>query len=647
MMDPSQFPAVKASPGVIYVPDDYSTIQEAIYNAILGDEIIVRAGTYYENLIVNQTVTLTGENKFTTIIDGEAIDNVVTFKNISITMRGFTIRNGNNFSGIAGDQFDGHTISDNIFLNNAFGVKLLMTSGNTVVDNTFIDNSLIGIHVVASSGNNISNNYVYRSTYGISSYGIKLEGSDSNYIINNTVSDTSYGIYLHSSNFATVDNNKVSAQTAGIYFAYSSDGNVRHNMVSDCNIGIELYGGTRNNVFNNTIFGLNSYGIYLVYSTAGEIDSNLVSNNGWGIYFFDSDNNLVVYNVASYNAYGIYLTSSSTGSSIYKNNFLENTMQVFQHGNSPNTWYTSAQGKDYGNYWSDYLGEDTDGDGVGDSPADSIPHWIVDYYPLMDPTVIAHDTAITNVETSSTTVYQGEVVDIIVVARNEGTVNETFNVTAKYFNRIIETQTVTNLTRYGSTTLVFNWDTTGVPTGFDYEIKAEASPVTGETDKEDNIFIDGTITVETISTTPVASFTFSPLTPYAGEIVTFDGTASYDPNGYIDSYLWDFGDGTNGTGEIATHSFADNGTYTVALTVTDSDGLTNTTSADVTVHIIEILGDINGDGAVNIDDLVLLTQAFGSTPTSPNWNSDADLNEDNLVNALDLYLVGKSYDQTP
>jgi len=82
---------------------------------------------------------------------------------------------------------------------------------------------------------------------------------------------------------------------------------------------------------------------------------------------------------------------------------------------------------------------------------------------------------------------------------------------------------------------------------------------------------------------PVADFTYSPLTPYTGETVTFNATTSYDPDGTIVSYAWDFGDTATGTGSIATHSYVDDGTYTVTLTVTDNDGLTDTTSADVTV----------------------------------------------------------------
>jgi len=82
---------------------------------------------------------------------------------------------------------------------------------------------------------------------------------------------------------------------------------------------------------------------------------------------------------------------------------------------------------------------------------------------------------------------------------------------------------------------------------------------------------------------PVASFTYSPTTPYTDETVTFNATSSYDSDGYIVSYAWDFGDDTNGTGNIATHSYTDDGTYTVILNVTDDDGLWDTASANITV----------------------------------------------------------------
>ena len=56
--------------------------------------------------------------------------------------------------------------------------------------------------------------------------------------------------------------------------------------------------------------------------------------------------------------------------------------------------------------------------------------------------------------------------------------------------------------------------------------------------------------------------------------------------------------------------------------------------------------DINGDHVVNILDLTRVGIAFGSTPTSSNWNPGADLNRDNAVNILDLVTVAINFGRT-
>jgi PKD repeat protein len=82
---------------------------------------------------------------------------------------------------------------------------------------------------------------------------------------------------------------------------------------------------------------------------------------------------------------------------------------------------------------------------------------------------------------------------------------------------------------------------------------------------------------------PIAEFAYSPLDPYVGETVTFDASTSYDPDGTIVSYLWNFGDGASGNGVVTTHVYAAGGTYTVALTAIDNEGLNSTVTTEITV----------------------------------------------------------------
>jgi len=83
---------------------------------------------------------------------------------------------------------------------------------------------------------------------------------------------------------------------------------------------------------------------------------------------------------------------------------------------------------------------------------------------------------------------------------------------------------------------------------------------------------------------PVPNLALSDDAPHAGDEVDFDATASYDPNGTISSFAWDFGDGESGSGVKVSHTYAVEGSYVVALTVTDNEGMTATVHHGITVQ---------------------------------------------------------------
>ena len=193
-----------------------------------------------------------------------------------------------------------------------------------------------------------------------------------------------------------------------------------------------------------------------------------------------------------------------------------------------------------------------------------------------------HDIAVTSVTASPDTVKMGEPVSINVTVTNEGSFSETFNVTAYYDSTAIGTQPVVDLVALGEATLPFTWDTTGVTPG-NYTISAYATPVLDEGDTKDNTFNDCTVKIVKL---PLASFTYSPENPVTDQEVTFNASLSTPNGGTITSYAWNFGDGdTTATADpITTHVYALSGTYNVTLTITDSEGLTDTTADIVTVE---------------------------------------------------------------
>lgn len=96
-----------------------------------------------------------------------------------------------------------------------------------------------------------------------------------------------------------------------------------------------------------------------------------------------------------------------------------------------------------------------------------------------------------------------------------------------------------------------------------------------------------TKTVEALNRLPVASFSFSPYYIGVNQPATFDGSASYDPDGEIVQYIWSFGDGTSGEGMIVEHSYTSaHGSgwkATVTLTVVDDDGGSSSINKQINV----------------------------------------------------------------
>jgi len=202
---------VKAEPTTIVVPDDYPTIQEAINAATPGDTIFVRAGTYYENVVVNKTVSLIGEDKTTTIIDGNAMESVFTVTQDHVNITGFTVRNSGGeeplFAGIQLYTASYCNISGNEITNNYYGIDLIFYSNYNIVSrNNITANNKAGIMFGVQSSNNavVKNNIMTNNEEGIlicgsSNYNI-ISGNNitANKMIGvGVVTDSSHNVIYH------------------------------------------------------------------------------------------------------------------------------------------------------------------------------------------------------------------------------------------------------------------------------------------------------------------------------------------------------------------------------------------------------------------------------------------------------------------
>ncbi len=105
--------------------------------------------------------------------------------------------------------------------------------------------------------------------------------------------------------------------------------------------------------------------------------------------------------------------------------------------------------------------------------------------------------------------------------------------------------------------------------GGDEDATASASATTTAASERTTAAAGGSTRV--VGKAPVPTFTFAPKDPAPGDVVTFKGKAT-DADGFIAAWSWNFGDGTNGTGQNTTHAFAAEAVFDVRLTVQDDDG---------------------------------------------------------------------------
>jgi parallel beta-helix repeat protein len=342
------------APTTLYVgggPGNYSKIQWAIDNASDGDTVFVFNGTYYENVIVNKTINLTGENRDTTVIYGMG-----SIKANLVNITGFTVSKsgsaglhlddnyitifGNNISSNLDDGIyitgRGNTIFDNIISNNSIGISLSDSRENVIMNNRFSDwisldhsikNEISGndfenasIHLQNSEENKIINN-------------IFLEGfivgyeSGKNIIIGNNITNSS-GIYLNLDlGMNEIIQNNIVNCTRGIYldlFPFSGTPgpcNITNNIISsnsDDGIYIAWTGG--NNIINNHIASNNGTGIYLYWSSVNNIKGNqIIYNQGSGIGLSSSGSNNITENNVSYNLYSGIAGGIVGGNDIFSN----------------------------------------------------------------------------------------------------------------------------------------------------------------------------------------------------------------------------------------------------------------------------------------------------------------------------------------
>jgi len=263
----SNIQRVEAEPKTWTVDDDgpanFSSIQEAINAASSGDTIYVKNGTYYENVEVNKTVSLIGESKENTIVDGGGIAAVIYVEKDHVLVTGFTVRNSGwgwyyyESSGISTDMASFCNISDNVATNIRYGISSWLGQNNTI------------------SGNTISN----------AEQGISLNGPQYTMVISNSIWDTSTGIGLWvNSAYTTIITNTISnSSDVGIHVDNTPCALIINNVIADNYYGIYLSQSHLDKIYHNS-FVNNSQQVFLSSSSATWDNGYPSGGNHWSDY---------------------------------------------------------------------------------------------------------------------------------------------------------------------------------------------------------------------------------------------------------------------------------------------------------------------------------------------------------------------------
>jgi parallel beta-helix repeat protein len=586
-----------AASGIIVVPDDCSSIHQAVEKASAGDCIIVRQGVYEENLIINKPLTITGMGAMIKRgPHGDAVKIIV--KNVNFS--GFYIvgSGGFQYSGI-NVRCSGAYLKDNIVSGFLYGIQLYDSKSITLRNNVMFDNrfnlKVWGLtldhflHDINCS--NIVNGRKVCYIVGLSHFivppdagyvgvinsscvtienvclssnaeGILMAYSRYCEIKNAEISNSERGVRLIASNNVTLSNSSIQkSEWAGVVIDSSVDNQMFNNTVKDNGVGVVVSSSillgltSKKNVVKENQIMNNGYGIYLSEVYDNTISRNKIRLNNIGIFIDSSEGNIVQGNIVEGNSVGVQIHLSS-GNFFYHNSFNGNLVHVgINDLTSTNAWNMSYPIG--GNFWGNTTGVDVfcgseqnilGSDGVMDEQY-KIAEGNIDSYPFKFP-ILSFDAG--------------------------------FWVGKAYFVDIVTNATVSD----------FGFDLWGKYVSFN-AYSADA----------DSCFFGVLVSKNLLWCDSVENWRLL--------VDDVEHPCRVLENSNYTYVCFEF--------DSCIHSFMILGDHSIEENL--------------------VFGDVNNDGKVDLIDLSLVACAYGSFPGHPRWNVWADLDKNGEIDVHDVYLI--------
>lgn len=617
----------------------YKSIQTAIDIASPGDTIYVFGGTYDELITVNKQLTLWGgveglDSIIESKDDSRRETMIITADHVKIQDFFFTDQHGHKSSPIGSllsVQANNVVITNNHFFETkSYGIHIRSTASGTVISGNTINNTKQGIVVESSDTNDIFKNEIF----SCSDTGIYLDNSLRNRLYDNTIYECSKAIHgryctsLNLSNNTLYENTYQSislenCQQAVIQYTTISDSDstglflqsdyamVRNNEFNGNQRGITL-AGNHNTIQGNQFTSNTGSGIFaLATSKQNTIYNNTFEENGKNAED-NGNNNWYIENMGNYwDDYNwIDLDKDGIGDRIYQNHRIIDRYPLgffLQPPDKP----SNPSPKDLET-------------GVGlritlkvrvvDVDSDSID---VTFYNAENDKQIGQQRRVSSGKFAScelvlpfNTTYAWYAIANDSIQENR---SDTFFFTTMVTPPDNEPPVADAGGPYSGVAgvpIFFNAsdsdDRDGTIDFYRWNFGDGTSELLAReiyhTYEEEGIYTVTLTVIDNLGATDSVTFsvpvgveanqrpTADPGGPYQAliaENILFDGSASYDIDGEIVKYIWDFGDGRTGSGETISHSYEEPGSYLVVLTVTDNHGDSHAESTVVSITALE------------------------------------------------------------
>jgi parallel beta-helix repeat protein len=615
----------------LVVPDDYLTIQGAVDASDSGATVFVRSGIYREHVSVNKSLSLVGEARETTTIDGNGVGTVVHVTANNVSVSGFRIQNGETGLDFKGN---GNMVTTNIFLRTGTKVTESRTNLEVLSEPPV---SPVWRYLYDLIGARFTE--VFQLTTKASAVKVKVLGRDG-------VAQLTLGLFYDANNDGVPQFQE--------FTGYASRDKETDVSLADPPLGqyiikVQGWDVTGNpGHFDREITTYRGYGLAVHSSSNCTITGNLFKDNYAGLSIQSSSHVQVHDNDVIRNLEGV--NAGDLADSTFFNNTVSETVagEVYGAGFSlrsssrVNLTGNSVSLKAFGiNLWN------SSDNSVSENELSSNAGWGIDLHSSWENSL--SDNRIS---------YSAGLDGIRLMFSSANFLSK---------NRISYSEHSGILLWYDcyNNTIVDNSIQRGGYQGWGHGHGVEVLFSYGNLFADNSIFNNnnGIIVIEASDNTFTENLIYS--NPLGMQIKYATGNHVYH-NSFVDNWQWQALDETGGN--FWDDAYPSGGNYWSEYAWTDqsSGPYQNVTGSDGIADspypieaseedaypltkpysAVPRLGDLNGDRRVNILDLTMVAVAFNSVPGNPNWNQTADINGDGNVNIIDIVVVALHFGES-